>query len=95
MTIKTSNNVANSVDLESLAETHPDECSSCNFLNREFERQIQTVDEFLKAFAGREVWLNLCVRWNIERETVASQKLASAKARNQAAFGNTAARHQS
>ena len=65
---ETAKNPEMPVNLENLAEIHPDESSSANFLNPEFEQRYGTVSDFLKEFAAHDPWLNLCVRWDVERD---------------------------
>jgi hypothetical protein len=68
MKIKRVNNSGTPVNLESLADIHRDECSSANFLNPEFEQRYGTVSDFLKEYAEDDPWLNLCVRWDVEKD---------------------------
>jgi len=68
MTINANENNAMRVDLEGLSEIHPDECSSSNFLDPDYERRYATVADFMEDFERSAVPLNLCVRWDIERD---------------------------
>ena len=69
MTTKTSNNGARAVDLESLAEIHPDACSSSNFLDPEFERRFETVGDFLKSCTKGQKYGSTSVFAGTLRET--------------------------
>jgi hypothetical protein len=68
MKIETADSSEVQVSLESLEEIHPDGCSSSNFLNPDYEHRYDTVSEFLAEFTEEDPWLNLCVRWDIERD---------------------------
>lgn len=67
MNVGTVNNTKMALNLESLAGIHPDQCSSSNFLSPDYEHRYDTVSEFLAEFAENDPWLNVCVRWDIER----------------------------
>jgi hypothetical protein len=59
-------NCLNVTDLQAWAGRHPDYCSSANFLDPGYQRHYETVAEFMLEFESAPVWLNLCVRWDIE-----------------------------